>query len=89
MIWKMMHKLFGWEYVLLVLCDGDRVLRRAYQLGGHWWANPYLSETRTILNADGSTTGQCYVNCWMPITKIMQEYFKPNQPRDLGNEDNN
>lgn len=61
-----MHYLFGRVYVFLVTHRGDRMIKRAYRLGGHWWANPYLPETRCKLLPGGKAEGQSYIVGWEP-----------------------
>lgn len=65
---RMLNKLFGVQYVVLTHFDGKSYVKRAYSMGGHVWANPYLPHTRTKLLPKGRVRGACYVDSWSPIT---------------------
>lgn len=68
--------IFGSQWVMLILHDGDVYLRRAVKLGDYWYATPYLSNTRTALRPQGKVVGQCYVTSWRPVTYLMYKLYK-------------
>lgn len=75
----MKYRLFGTQYVLLKMMDGDRKLCRAYTLGNDVYAHPYTPDTRCKLLPDGGLMGQPYVVGWEPVTDKTMELY--------GNED--
>ena len=64
----LMRWFLRWEYVVLIHHDGDRVVKRAYTLGGRVYANPHMPYTRTELLPGGKTRGQSYIDGWQPVT---------------------
>lgn len=75
-----MISLWNWLFpkkqrVLLVLVSNDMPIHTAYQLGGRWYADPHLPETRTELLPGGKVWGQIYVHGWRPVTQEMVEFF--------------
>lgn len=79
---KFLASVFGFQYVILVFYDGSFHLRRAYELGGEIYANPYLPKTRVLLMPGGETKGQSFVARWKPVTHKTQELFNQSQQGD-------
>lgn len=67
---------FNREYVILVHHDNSMPVKHAYQLGGDWYAHPYLPDTRCKLLPNGDIEGQSYIKAWKPVTSKMFELFK-------------
>lgn len=69
-----LHKLFGFEFVLLFDSDGEVSVRRCIKLGSHLTAWRYgYGCTRVILNKDGTISGPSWVKRWEPLTWSDQE----------------
>jgi hypothetical protein len=62
-------------------------VKHAYQLGGKWYAHPYLPHTRCELLPGGKTEGQSYISGWKPITPSMFQHYEYGQEKLLESSD--
>jgi hypothetical protein len=47
-----------------------------YPIGEHWYAHPYMPETRVKLLPEGRIEGNGIVLKWEPITKLSRKLYK-------------
>lgn len=76
-IQRFMAWAFDRQYVLLVMHDNSMPVCHAYQVGGKWYAHPYLPKTRCELKPGGEVFGQSYIDGWKPATPLMFDHFGP------------
>ena len=67
-MYRLLHFLFRFEYVVLVLFNGERMIRRVYKIGNTLYAHPYLPHTRCQILPGGKVVGKIYIDGWEPIT---------------------
>ncbi len=75
-IFQKIAALFGAQYALLIMFDGDSLVRRVYTLGRDMYAHPHSPSTRAQILPKGKTESHAYVIGWKPVTPGLFDYFE-------------
>lgn len=69
---RLIHRLFGTQYVVLENANGSFILRRAYKLGGLWYSHDLNTDSLVRLMPAGRTTPTYRIVGWHPVTSEVQ-----------------
>lgn len=84
---KILHYLFGWQYVVLFSNLGNITIARAHQIGGRWFVRRVNLGVWLTLQPDGRATAGDYSETWEPLTDGISRDFPATQvPRLEGEE---